>query len=278
MSDATGTTLSKAKSDWLFLFALFVFAALLVPKTVAPQAPLYLETATTDLLLAVTSATKLCFLLLAAVGASRTVRCFEGGNPARRAWQLLAIGLGCYAAGQSALAVYQFALGIETPFPSLADLFFVLAMLLLVASLGRFIGVYREVGMATIGNSARVTVGVSMVGVAVTAAWLLGPVIATPGPWAEQALNLLYPLLDLALLLPCLLLLAITLRLRGGRLWTPWLLLLSGVLCLVAGDILYAYTTYLGQVRLDPLLDLAYIASYAFFAWGTARHHRALVG
>ena len=49
----------------------------------------------------------------------------------RPAWRLLAAGLLCTLLGQAALAPYQLS-GNESPFPSLADLFYVAAYPLIV--------------------------------------------------------------------------------------------------------------------------------------------------
>jgi hypothetical protein len=93
---------------------------------------------------------------------------------------------------------------------------------------------------------------------------------------AEKALNAAYMLLDFALLVPTAILLRIALRFPGGVVGRIWTALLSGFLLVCAGDILFAYFTAMGMARLDPLIDVAYLAGYGSLALGTAYQREVL--
>jgi hypothetical protein len=210
---------------------------------------------------------KLGFLLLAALFATLSYSSFEESNPVRRAWLLMAAGLWMYWMAQSVLAFYQLILDARAPFPSIADVFFVPATVLLVFSLFSFVRVYKEVGFQIAQRS-----DVSIV-IAFAAALLAGflivvgrPVLASDAPTPERFLNVLYPVLDCFLLVPVVLLLRMAMGMRGGSLWKVWTALLAGFLLLAAGDILFAFFTTLGETGLEPLLDLAFALSYVLIA------------
>jgi hypothetical protein len=105
---------------------------------------------------------------------------------------------------------------------------------------------------------------------------VLMPLLETPAPLAEKVLNVVYPVFDLLLLVPVLILLQMTIKLRGGRLRRVWMALLVGFICLALGDILFAYFTTMDMGVLDPLLDVMFTYSYIFIAWGIALQYSLL--
>ena len=106
---------------------------------------------------------------------------------------------------------------------------------------------------------------------AVPALW---PVIAAGRPPLETGLNLIYPVLDLLLLAPALLLLRISLALRGGAIWPVWGGLLAGFGFLAGGDLLFGYFSSLQQTHLESVVDVLFVAGYGGFLFGCARQHR----
>jgi hypothetical protein len=105
---------------------------------------------------------------------------------------------------------------------------------------------------------------------------LLRPVMLSDASTAEKALNAAYTLFDFILLIPTVMLLRIASRFPGGAVGRIWTALLCGFLFICAGDILFAYFTAMGMARLDPLVDLAYLAGYCGLALGTAYQREVL--
>ena len=236
-----------------------------------PSSSLYTDVLTPHLILVLTSALKLGYLLGGAAFAFQCRDLLEPGNPARRAWFLLALGLLSTFAGQLCLAPFQLARN-ENPFPSVADMFFVLAYPLLVAALLVLLHAYREAGFP-IGSAAETTgilAGVGVVALVVVVA-ILRPVAAAGGELLDRILNVSYPVLDLVLLFPLAILLRVALRLRGSRAGEVWLLLMGGFVFLCAGDVCFAYFQILGQVHLDPYVHATYLLGYGLIAGGAHR-------
>jgi hypothetical protein len=214
---------------------------------------------------------KLGFLALAALLAASVTRRFEAGNPARPTWLALTIGLSAAFFGQLCLAPYQLS-GSEAPFPSLADPFFLISYPLFAAMLAVSIRAYGLSGIVRVRAAELWPLGFAVLALCAIGLWpLLRPILAAPDPALKKALNLSYPALDVLLLVPAILLLRITLPLRGGKVWRVWAALLLGFGLTLAGDLLFAYQTSLSFGRIDPLVHLAYIGSYGCFALAVIR-------
>jgi len=104
----------------------------------------------------------------------------------------------------------------------------------------------------------------------------LKPVAAIPAPPLETFLNVAYPVLDLAVLVPVAILLRIAVRFRGGEVWKVWAGLLAGFVLMCIGDILFAHLAALGRADLDPLIHVMYILAYAAIARGALGQYQLL--
>lgn len=218
-------------------------------------------------------------LALASAAALLNARGFERDNPARLSWWLLAAGLGGFWLGETLEGTYTLR-GRESPFPGPADVFFLAAYPLILAALFLFLRAYRASGLADLGGRA---VLVTAVAVAAAGLPLLVPVLRAPLPVAERVVSAAYGLFDLAALVPLLLLLRLTWRFRGGRVWPVWASLLFGFLLTFVGDVLVAYwQIVLGEraeataERLDLASSAVFTLSYLAIARG-AWHQRALL-
>lgn len=251
------------------LGVLVLLGALFLPKVFLAESALYTDGALGPrVLLTVGSLSKLIFLGLSTYFSGSCLRAYERGNPVRPAWWLLTLGLGAYFLGQASLGYYQLLLGTDAPFPSVADCFFIASMVALLASLVLFVNAYRQVGYLGEASTAWATAGATAVVATAILVVLIRPIIDHPAPLLEQLLNVAYPVLDGLLLIPALVLLQAAARMRGGRLWQVWALLLLGFCFVAAGDILFAYFTTLEMTVFNPLLNLLFAYAYVLIAWG----------
>lgn len=220
---------------------------------------------------------KLLLLVAAAVLAWRNTEAFERGTRARSGWRLLFAGIVLFFLAQAGLVVNQLTQNRAVFFPSPSDVLFLLSYPAFIASLVMFLKAYAESGFP-IGDPVgrRTLAGVTALLGAVLAAAVLRPVLLSGAPVVEKALNAAYTLLDLALLVPTVLLLRITLRFPGGAVWRIWMAILGGFVAICAGDILFAYLTAMGMARLDPLIDIAYVLGYGGLALGMAYQREML--
>jgi hypothetical protein len=237
----------------------------------APDAALFTDVLTPRVLLVVASLAKIAYLLAGTLLAFACRDHLGSGNPARPAWALLSAGLLATLVGQMCLAPFQIFAG-TSPFPSVADLFYVLAYPFWIVGFVLLLRAYSDAGfpMGSTGERLGIVTTVGVVS-ALVAVSMLRPVAAAEGAPLDKALTLAYPVLDLVLLMPLALLVRAALRMRGSHVGAVWGLLLAGFVFLVLSDTTFAYLGIFGEEVLDPYLHASYILGYALIAAGSQR-------
>jgi diguanylate cyclase len=181
----------------------------------------------------------------------------------RRAWGLLAVGTGGWAAGQWVWTWYELALGREVPFPSLADVGFLVFPVVAAAGLSSWLGAHSP-GAA---RGRDLLDGAIIAGSLLVLSWstALGSVVAAGGEsWLAVGLSLAYPIGDV--ILGTLVLLALV---RGGADDTVALTLLAGGLGgLAVADSAYVYLVNTGSYSSDDLVSAGWLAGFLFVAAG----------
>lgn len=254
------------RAAWLVWIVAAITVGLYLVRQALPGAAVFRETLTDPVLQAIAAPAKLLFLLLGFVYAWRCASRFEPGNPSRPAWRALALALLAVFVGQAWLAPFQLSLK-TSPFPSGADVFFVLSYPFLLLALLGFLRAYQQAGLPLGSGVGRlVTAGISVVVLAALAFPVLAPVARASATPLEKGLNLFYPVADFVLLVPTILLLRMSLAFRGGHVWHVWVALLGGIAFLCAGDVAFAHFSSLGLTGLDPVLNGLFLLSYALLA------------
>jgi hypothetical protein len=220
-------------------------------------------------------------LPVACLAAAASARRFEPGNPARRAWWLLAVALAGFWVGEAVEGSYTVR-GLDSPFPSVADAFFLLAYPVLVAAVFLFLRTYRLSGYGQIGATDVLLATIAVVALGLP---LLLPILRADLPALERLVSGAYGVLDLVALVPLLLLLRLTWAFRGGSVWQVWASLLFGFLLTFAGDVLVASQLIAATQRggghadtLDFLSSVMFTLSYLAIARGTLHQRELLRG
>jgi hypothetical protein len=102
---------------------------------------------------------------------------------------------------------------------------------------------------------------------------LIVPILGVEENLATFAIDLAYPLLDIALLSMALVGLAIF---QKGNLGKSWLWVIMGILLNVAGDVIFSYTTAQGTYYNGHLSELLFIYGYFFFTIAFYVHTKEL--
>jgi hypothetical protein len=216
-------------------------------------------------------------LLLGSLDAGAVAKRLERENRARPAWLLLAVWLAAFAVGEAVLGGYRYLAFLEPPTPSAGDAFFLLGYGALIVATVWFVRVYATSGLP-LGPGGRLWL-VALLTAAVLAGLgipALAPVVHAERPLAESLIAIAYPVLDLIVLVPSAVLLAITRRFRGGGVWRVWALILSGFLVLSVADVLFAYFDLVGLAWVDPLLPATFTVGYTLTALGVATQRSLL--
>jgi PAS domain S-box-containing protein len=202
------------------------------------------------------------------VGLSAAVASFAGvyvwRPAAARTWVLLGFGALLFVAGDVVFDVYDFVLDRPTPFPSIADGFYLAGYPLLAAGL---LALIRRARISDRG--ALIDAAIAATGAALLVFLLL--VDGAPlGSLLGAATSAAYPAWDVLLLA-----LLAQMFFAGVRTTLSYKLLTASFVLLLVSDLAYAYladrTAYAGAVR---ALDLGWLLSYV--CWGAAALHPSI--
>ncbi|MEA2655029.1 MAG: diguanylate cyclase, partial [Chloroflexota bacterium] len=195
--------------------------------------------------------------LLAAAACAWTASRSEGSL--RRGWLLMAASAAAWCLGEIVWSVYEVGLGVASPFPSAADIGFLLAMPLAVAGVLSFWTAPRGTS-----EHWRLWLDGLTIALALTfTGWSLGlqQIELSPGSIGERAIGLAYPMGDI--LVATILILAIrrATRIHHARL----LLLLGGLAANAIADSVFAYMTAIGNYP-TLVIDTAWVVGYLMIA------------
>jgi len=189
---------------------------------------------------------------------------FERGELLRTEWLLIGAGMLALLAGDVIFAYLEVTAG--SPFPSSADVFYLLSFPLLgSAVLMALLGFRKSMRLApSIAWAGGITVVVTAV------AWIpvLQPILAdTESPPLLRFLAVLYPVGDFWLLLFPALALAIALaRFAGGRLAWPWWATVVGFSLVAAADTVFAVLVSADAYSTGSAVDLGWSLGYTAIA------------
>jgi signal transduction histidine kinase len=180
-------------------------------------------------------------------------------NRERLVWSLLGAGMASWGAGFIAwAALYEN--DAAPPYPSVADALWIPFFVLLPAALAALIRAERP----HIPTTAWLDALIPACAVSAVASQLLVPPVSTGGkPLAEQVTLLVYPALDILLVVVTVLVLAL-------RRWEPgarWGLLALAVLGSALGDLLWSYQVAAGMHEVGSAADLPYVLTPVAIAW-----------
>ncbi len=223
-----------------------------------------------------TAATKFIWALGSSWVAFEAARRLRDVPEARWSWLGMAGGMGLLALGDASFSFYQVFHGIGQPFPSIADVFYVLSYPVLILALLNFVFSYRAVLPMGGTRELAAIAGGAFVVLAVLAVLGTRPVLEQEVPLLEKGLLASYVWLDVGLVLPLVLLARAAFALRGGGLAWAWGFLLCGFLAMKAADLLYGLTPWLQASSYPNLDEVFYMASYMLILKGMLIHRRLL--
>jgi diguanylate cyclase (GGDEF)-like protein len=203
---------------------------------------------------------QLAAAVAASVGCAVAARRSSGHR--RAAWWWLSAGTGCWAGGQVVWSYYEVVLDREVPFPSLADVGFLLFPLLAAVGLVIWLGTQ---GDQLVARTRDLFDGAIIACSLLVISWVttLGSVVAAGADsWFPLVLSLAYPVGDL--ILATLVLLALA---RGdGAERAPLAVLALGLGGLAFADSAYVYLTSIGAYSSADLASSGWVFGFLFVA------------
>lgn len=185
-------------------------------------------------------------------------------------WMCFTVGMMFWFLGELSWAIYTFALNVEIPYPSIADIFWLTGYVPFFIALYIYGRLFASVlSKRTIAFIATIII---ISGVVVSIA-IIVPVLEVGKDLATLTIDLAYPLLDITLLSTALVGLTIF---QKGSLGKSWLLIFLGILFNVAGDMIFSYTTAQGTYYNGHPSELLFIYGYLFLMLSSYIHIKEL--
>ncbi len=171
-------------------------------------------------------------------------------------WLCFAIGLGLWFLGEASWAVHTLYLGIELPYPSFADVFWLGGYIPMLIALLFYVKAFLKV------LPGRVIYAITLA--ILVLAVLMLTVLAAPVFGAEEDLAVIfadfaYPILDTVLLYLAILSSAVFYK---GRIGKSWLFITAGFISYTIADLLFSYTTTYGMYYCGHPLELLFHLGY----------------
>jgi hypothetical protein len=205
---------------------------------------------------------------LAFIAGLYAVRTYRLSNGHGQVMGLLTAGMLCWLIGEILFFYFQF-ISHNTPFPSIADAFYLVGYPLIFAGLTKEILIHK-VDLKNF-NKLYLTLVIMLVIVLIVIVSYFGVYKAydQTQTFLSNAISIAYGIGDLILIVPGLFILKIALDYAGGKLYNSWVLILLGLIATLGGDILFAIfrKSYTKLVWPYTLIDLFYIISYLLFSY-----------
>jgi hypothetical protein len=223
----------------------------------------YLHTVVSNVLAVLTSGTALA-LSLGVIYRQKL------GGVLPKFYGALGLALGLWFAAEAIWAYYEVAAAIETPFPSIADAFwlggYVPFVYFLVGILRNFVGISKSVILPLLPFAA---IGLILIGNILLSLYQTAD-LSTQDGLLSYAIGSAYPAADMFLIIPAVL---AFIQVRKGKLtFTPWVLIMAATIVMTIADIGFAYTALdedLGDFLWlwNPLYHTSYIAMASALFW-----------
>ena len=174
-------------------------------------------------------------------------------------WLCFTCGLFLWFMGEATWAGYTLILGVELPYPSVADIFWVSGYIPFLIALLLYVKIFSPaISWKMFLASMLTTLGLAIF----VSAALITPILGVEEDVVTMAMDFAYPLLDIALFSVAFLGLLIFWK---GNLGKSWLLINVAILLDVCADMLFGYATAQGTYYSGHVADLIFDLSYLFF-------------
>jgi hypothetical protein len=200
--------------------------------------------------------------LVAAFACTAAARAYAPGDRERAVWLISAAAALAWAVGRVIFAGYQWLGGTALPYPSIADLFFVLFYILVAAALALEVRLVlpmidRPVRLALLGLGVAAWVAGFL--------YILAPIMASGAGPAVKLLAAFYPTVAVFLIPAGL---APAIGFRGGTSAYAWLAVAASALCLAAASLGYAFLTWYNLYSDVHLVNGLWVLGFVLLALG----------
>ena len=178
----------------------------------------------------------------------------------------LAILLWCL--GECTWLVYEVILGVQVPYPSIADIFYLAGYIPAFVSILSFMRIFQKL-VTPLKKIVSLLVALLILGV--TSFFLLNPLSASSSPVFVKAFDLAYPVLDAVLMA---LVMMRLIAFIGTSLGRPWTWIFCGLLSYSFADIMFSWGTLANWYYSGHPIELLWLYGYLALTLGFNRQRK----
>ena len=194
------------------------------------------------------------------------VKGFKEFDYTKKAWLMIFIGITLYFFAETVYGILEVVLkkDMNSNFPSIADYIWCIGYIPLFIGLAMMFKGYRKSGFP-MGNTKDYTIlsVLFIIFALIIIYFVLIPIIEDPETsFIEKFFYLFYPIADVFLVVPAILLMYITSLFGKGTISKPWKYLSFGFICFTVADLIYSYLSWEDLYGSGNLIDVAWHAGY----------------
>jgi len=195
------------------------------------------------------------------------------GNPGdkfSRIWLCFTLGMALWFLGELGWAVYTLLLNVEIPYPSIADVAWLIGYVPLFVALHLYLRAFR---VAVSKKMFAIATVIVIIGSLALLVFLVTPIFGAAEEVTTLAVDIAYPTFDLALLSLAILGLLVFAK---GRIALAWFFISDAIVMNVIADMLFSYTTLQDTYFIGHPLELLFHWGYILFALAFYSHMKEL--
>jgi hypothetical protein len=182
-----------------------------------------------------------------------------------RVYASYSLGIGLWFVAECTWSMYPLAFRIETPYPSIADLFWLIGYIPLLFAMLFQAWPFRELLISR--KQLALTFGMFVLTILILS-FTIPPLFGQGQELAALSVSVAYPLLDMLLLT---LAIPILLIFRKGAYWRPLLFVMFGIILQLVGDLAFNQSIFTSTYYPGSPVDLVFDFSYLMLALGFYR-------
>jgi hypothetical protein len=194
------------------------------------------------------------------------VRSFKGFDFTKLSWILILVGIFLYFIAEAVYSIQEIFLGFDMGefFPNYADYFWCAGYIPFFIGLTMMFNGYRKSGLPLGKTSLYVTLAsLFFIVAALVVYFLLIPVLRDPETeTVDKVFYMFYPIGDLLIAIPALVLVYITSLFGSAIITKPWKFMALGFILFTISDLLYSYLDWMGLYGTGNLIDLGWNSGY----------------
>jgi hypothetical protein len=183
----------------------------------------------------------------------------------------LFLGIFLWFLGDTAWAIYETVLQIEIPYPSFADVFYLVGYIPIGIAIVQFLWTFRA-GLKR--QMALVALGVGLLFVGLMCAFLMGPLVVSTEDFLTKSYDVAYPVFDSMLVVLAIFMFFVF---RGGKMAGAWVWISLGLLLTALADIAFSLGSLQGWYYSGHPIELIQFWGYLSLALGLDEQRNAQI-